>query len=338
MEPLLPIRHSQTDIFICDVFDTWKDDTASMEHPVFSLSTKPDLRIRKYEHNGNKIEVFPASQGLATIHDKDILLYLGSQLMTAINRGETPPQTLRFIAYDLLVATNRTTNNLGYHRLKAALDRITGTRIKTNIETNGERQIKNFGILDSYGIVEKSPINERMVAIEVKLSDWFYNALLGREVLKISEDYFRLRRPIERRLYELGRKHCGKKQEGWPIGLDKLKKKMGSSSSNKEFKRLIKKVSESNHLPDYTISIEGENVIFKQRHTPKPFYANTNLPEKLDGQTFKGQLIIDRVRAMGRGCPYSLYYEFKTWNEVNETILENWQAAFLGFCRKKLTD
>jgi hypothetical protein len=52
--PLLPVRHPNQDLFICDVLDAIpKDDMASMEHPVFSLSTKPDNRMRRYEHNGN---------------------------------------------------------------------------------------------------------------------------------------------------------------------------------------------------------------------------------------------------------------------------------------------
>src|SRR3546814_9837932 len=55
--PLLPVRHPNQDLFICDVLDAIpKDDMASMEHPVFSLSTKPDNRTRRYEHNGNVIE------------------------------------------------------------------------------------------------------------------------------------------------------------------------------------------------------------------------------------------------------------------------------------------
>ena len=77
-EPLLPDRHKQRDFFTCDIFDSYKDDTASMEHPVFSLSTTPDFRVLTYENNGNSIEIKPSYTGLATIYDKDILLYLAS--------------------------------------------------------------------------------------------------------------------------------------------------------------------------------------------------------------------------------------------------------------------
>ena len=48
--PLLPDRHPQREVFICDIIDAApKGDLSSMEHPVFSLSTKPDMRPRRYE-------------------------------------------------------------------------------------------------------------------------------------------------------------------------------------------------------------------------------------------------------------------------------------------------
>jgi hypothetical protein len=57
MKHLLPERHPTYDLFICDVLDAIpKDDMASMEHPIFSLSTKPDMRELHYEHNGNTFE------------------------------------------------------------------------------------------------------------------------------------------------------------------------------------------------------------------------------------------------------------------------------------------
>jgi hypothetical protein len=48
--PLLPVRHER-DFFVCDVFDAaLKGDSASMEHPIFSLSKKPDMKTRRYEN------------------------------------------------------------------------------------------------------------------------------------------------------------------------------------------------------------------------------------------------------------------------------------------------
>ena len=62
-----------------------------MEHPMFALSKKPDLKPRKYEHSGNSIAITPSVKGLATIWDKDILIYAVSQLVGGINQ-KPPPQ------------------------------------------------------------------------------------------------------------------------------------------------------------------------------------------------------------------------------------------------------
>ena len=41
---LLPERHPNLDFFVLDITDAVpKDDLASMEHPLFSLATKPDM-------------------------------------------------------------------------------------------------------------------------------------------------------------------------------------------------------------------------------------------------------------------------------------------------------
>src|SRR6516225_6423847 len=85
---LLPDRHPVRDFFIPDILN-WalKDDRHSMEHPFFSLSKKPDLEIRRYQHNGISITVVPSAMGIATIWDKDILIYAVSQLVEALNQN-----------------------------------------------------------------------------------------------------------------------------------------------------------------------------------------------------------------------------------------------------------
>jgi hypothetical protein len=68
MKPLLPVRHASLEFFDCNIFDAlryFKDDMASMEHPFFSLSTKPDMRKLHYEHNGNTITIKPSADGLS---------------------------------------------------------------------------------------------------------------------------------------------------------------------------------------------------------------------------------------------------------------------------------
>ena len=237
---VLPIHHPKQNMFICDFGDVIpKSDIASMEHPLFSLSTKPDIKARHYEHNGNIVDIFPSVLGLATIHDKDILIYCISQLMAGINRGEEPSRKIRFKAHDLLVTTNRQTGGEAYTRFRAALKRLKGTSIETNIKTNGQQIIKGFGLIDNYEVIVENYETKRMIELEITLSEWLYHSVIGQDVLSISRDYFRLRKPIERRVYEIARKHCGL-QKKWHIKLKNLHKKVGSSSSIGKFKLTLK--------------------------------------------------------------------------------------------------
>src|SRR5271167_4092639 len=84
--------------------------------------------------------------------------------------------------------TNRHTGGGDYDQLQKAFERLSGTRITTDIRTNGIRQREGFGIIDSWKIIEKNPNDGKMVAIEIRLSDWMYNAILGKEVLTLSRD------------------------------------------------------------------------------------------------------------------------------------------------------
>ena len=151
MSSLLPERHPVRDFFVLDVFDvTLRSDIGSMEHPVFSLSTKPDTRALLYEHDGTKIEIIPGVRGLPSVFDKDVLIYCISKLMHLKNAGKPIGPKVRLTTHDLLVSTNRPTNNLGYERLEASLERLAGTVIKTTIETGEEATVSGFALISSF--------------------------------------------------------------------------------------------------------------------------------------------------------------------------------------------
>lgn len=260
-------RHAQRDFFIADLSDiSPKGDLASMEHPLFALKAG-DKRIREYKRGTTSLQVQPGAYGCATIHDKDVWIYCISQLVEAMNRGRDDiGRTVRFTAYDFLVATNRSTDGDSYKRLGDALNRLAGTRIETNIETDGYRERSGFGLIDAWHVIERDRHDDRMVAIEVELPRWLYRSIEARHILTMSRDYFRLRRPLDRRLYELARKHCGA-QATWRISLATLYEKSGSSASLREFRRLVKALVGTNDLPDYQVAIDSETdmIIFARR-------------------------------------------------------------------------
>lgn len=262
---LIRVRHPNRDFFLADLFDyALKDDGASMEAPIFTLSTKPDLSIWQWtSKDGNKsVRVAPSVLGRATQHDKDVLIYVVSQLTEALNRGrdDAKNRTVRFTVYDFLVTTNRRTDGESYKRLHEAFERLAGTRISTDIKTGGQRTREGFGIIDRWKIIEKSQTDERMIAVEVTLSEWLYNAVSAFEVLTIHPDYFRLRKPLARRLYEIARKHCGH-QTQWTISLDLLQAKAGSKSTLKEFRRAVRQIEADDSLPEYRFVVGHDDKV-----------------------------------------------------------------------------
>lgn len=333
--PLLPDRHPTQDFFVCDIFDAVpKGDMASMEHPVFSLSTKPDRRQRRYELQDRFVEITPSVLGLATIHDRDILIYCISQLIAAANEGREITSKVRFKAYDLLIATNRMTNGQAYEALKSALERLRGTTISTNIITGGVEQLDVFGLIDRAKIVRQSR-EGRMQEIEVELSDWVFNAIRSNEVLTLHRDYFRLRKPLERRIYELARKHCGTKTE-WRIGLKRLQNKCGSSSSVREFKRLVQGIvasdAEHDHMPDYGIRLEADQVVFINKGSMRIREEGADSYEAplLSSKAYETA----RTEAPGWDI-YHLEQEWRDWMaDGGLDAPKNPEQAFVGFCRK----
>lgn len=330
--PLLPDRHPQGDFFVCDIFDAApKGDIGSMEHPIFSLSTRPDTRPRLYEHNGITVEVKPSSDGLATVHDRDVLIFCISQIVRGMNDGKEPQQAVRFQASDLLKATNRMLTGRGYDLLKTAMERLAGTRISTNITTGGQEVFETFGLIERARIVRETR-DGRMQEIEIKLSDWVFNAIKAQEVLTLSRDYFRLRKPLERRIYELARKHCGKQRE-WKVGLETLQKKCGSGSSQREFRRLVMSITDEDekhsHMPDYEVRFDNEtDMLHVRSRGPISSFAilGTAVIPVLDPEVYE----LAREAAPG----WDVRYIEAEWRAWATELPRNPEMAFLGFCRK----
>lgn len=332
--PLLPDRHPQRDLFVCDIVDAVpKGDMTSMENPVFTLSTKPDMKARKYQRGENWISVAPSRVGLATVHDRDVLIYCISQCMAALNDGRQVNRRLRFKAYDLLVATNRQTSGRGYELLKDALRRLQGTQIETNLRQGGKEYFKVFGLIDSAEIVKETR-DGRMQDIEITLSDWVFDAIENNHVLTLNRQYFKLRKPLERRLYEIARKHCGA-QSAWKVGLELLRDKCGSNSTVKEFRRLIGKIidddDEFNHMPDYTFTIDGDNVLVK----PKKETRQAALPFGVSALRLAADTHEDARRLAPGWDMRNLEGEWRSWVIDKGISVKNPDKHFLSFCKKR---
>lgn len=333
---LLPDRYPQQDLFICDVADAvLKDVMQHMEHPFYSLSKKPETNVRRYEHNGNWLEVVPSVKGLATIYDKDILIYAISQIMAKLKHGEKVGKRVRINSFEFLTFTNRGTGGKDYKALVESLERLRGTTISTNIRTGEEEQIDTFGLIESSSVRRKFGLDGRLLWVEVSLSDWVFNAIRNQEVLTLHPDYFRLRKPMERRIYELARKHCGQQRQ-WRCGVDILFKKSGSKSPLKHFRYLLKDVAENDHLPDYSIEIEEgtDVVLFTNRGTMHE--AASQVAAELTSSVRLSSDAFEQAREVSHGWDvYYLEREWRSWMaDGGLDAPKNPDKAFIGFCRK----
>jgi plasmid replication initiation protein len=222
-----------------------------------------------------------------------------------------------------LAATHRETSGDGYRRLREAFERLSGTRIVTNIATGGVESTRGFGLIDAWEILRRTR-GGRMILVTVTVSDWIYRSVLSRSVLTLHRDYFRLRKPIERRVYEIARKHCGGKAE-WRIEIETLLKKSGSTSPRRVFRRMIRDMAEEDGLPDYSLELAAGDVVRVRARAP------AGEGPRLDPEVHA------RARTAAPGWdPYWLEAEWlRMWRASGRPVLHSPEAAFLAFVRAR---
>ena len=226
-----------------------------------------------------------------------------------------------------MVSFCRETSGDAYRRLRESFERLAGTRITTNIVTGEEETTTGFGLIERWEIVRKTR-GGRMISVAVTLSDWLYRAVLSKSVLTLSRDYFRLRKPLERRIYELARKHCGR-QPGWTVSVETLLKKSGSASPRRVFRKMLRDMIEADHLPDYEMREEPGDLI---RFTPRSGLIELDVPPP--------SLSLDALEEARRLMPgadvYGLEAEWRAvWVRSGAPRLRKPDAAFLGWVRKR---
>ena len=280
--------------------------------------------------------------GLATVHDRDILIYCISQCMAALNEGREISRVLRFRAHELLQVTNRSTGKRGYKLFDDALRRLQGTQIETNITTGGKEEMDLFSFIDRARTVKETR-DGRMEAIEITLSDWVFNAIneKGQDILTISRDYFRLRKPLERRLYEIARKHCGR-NPFWRFKVETLHERTGSTSTLSEFRRMIKTIIDDNkkydHIPDYTFELENDVVTMKPRPEFLERYKGPKQSGSVDKIFLTTQAYENARKIAGGWDVYFLEEEWRSMLGQKEEVPDRPDGSFVGFVRWYVTE
>lgn len=336
-------------VYLADFTDSaLKDVVGHMEFPTYGMTTtKPGHEVT-YSYKDIHVELTSGKYGLPTMHDKGVMIYIISQFMRIKKEGGQPGYYLRLKINDALKFCKRSTCGEGYKSLMRSLDRLTSTYIKTNIPAmkKGGRsatETRRFHMLERADSVHHFDDEDRRLDyVEIKISDWLYDAIKDNNVLTLSPLYFDLT-PNERRVYELARKHVGTKKK-FSLKYETLYRKSGTTTTKARYKYHIKKMAESDELPDYHMMFEQrhdkktgakiEYVVFINRNTvpgsdPEDEPAFTSLhPETVEviKTTFKG-LTTDDI--------YMLAGQFAHEQARSKKKLYNFESQFMGYLISK---
>jgi plasmid replication initiation protein len=255
------------------------------EFPFFALTKRAQMEPMAFESDTARIEINPSKTGVATIYDKEILLYIASLMVDRLENGETIDRTISFTANDLFRMTKTNASARSYASLKASLNRLQGTQIITNIETGGEGSDSAFSWLLKADIkYTRLPNGERRVRhVEVMLCDWLHRAILtDRRIAAYHDDFFKLG-PIERRLYELAKFNCVDGASFEADAVD-LAGRVGCSlepRSIENFRRTLREVAKNQSLPEYSLALTDAKLPGSGSGRPKMSTLVTITP--LDG-------------------------------------------------------
>ncbi|WP_069337690.1 replication initiator protein A [Sphingobium yanoikuyae] len=290
---------SQGDLFTLDspLHGEVRGERSIMAFPFFGLSKVAQKEPIEYHADGVSIEILPGKLGVATIYDKEIVLYIASLMIAKIRDGEPVGQDFMFTAHDFFRVTGTSQSARSYTRLSEALQRLQGTQIRTNIEAGGEGEEGFFSWLPEAKLsyVRGRGGERRLKAVRVRLCDWLYRAIkLDQRILAYHHDYFSLG-PIERRVYELARSHCDG-ENPYEVDIGVLRRQVGSTDTAPRFKYILKGIAEADQLPEYHVALTDEI-------TPRPADA----PKRRGGRReVRTRVIITPRSHRVRSLPLSL--------------------------------
>lgn len=291
---------TQMDLFAAHFTDIpTRDQRDLMERPFFSLAKRPRKKPIDYKSGDVEVLVSPnAEYGIATIWDADVLIWAATQIREALDRDKECGRKLTFQPYNLLKGICRNTSGRSYDELRQALNRLTGTLVKTSIRAKGKTRHATFHWLEGWEeLVDEE--SGRTIEMALTLPDWLFEGIVDQGgVLRIHNDYFKLSGGIQRFLYRVARKHAGNQPHGWSFTMRQLHEKSGSLAKPWDFAIDVRKAVAADNLPEYTMSLfrneQNDQVVSFQKRDPAFMIEQQSAPASLRGRQSKARRKRDR--------------------------------------------
>ena len=125
--------------------------------------------------------------------------------------------------------------------------------------------IEKFSILESFNELNKDD-TVNGYNLELTISKKVFFEITADNVLTVHQEYFQIRKPILRRVYEIGKKHLGNKSS-MKMNVRTLKNKCGSEMKYlKEFLYYLKKeIINKSIYSEFKVALDGDSVIFEKK-------------------------------------------------------------------------
>jgi plasmid replication initiation protein len=277
---MVRIQHGQLDLFLASASDVApKEHQDLMARNWFSLAKQKRVEPIHHTYGDNWVKITGNPKyGLATIYDNDILLFVISQYMAAVNNGMATGRVFRFTAYEYFKFTGKKRlGGKGYSDLWKSLERLHHTFVETNISIDGRQRLHSFSWLSEIKQMREGNAHR---GYEIVIPDWLYESVVNKKmVLTLDDGYFDIRGGLERWLYMFARKSSGYQSQGWAESLHSIYLKSGSRSSFVEFKRAVKRIIDKGSILGYTVEQLEYPSRIKARQTGLYFLRDNELAQ-----------------------------------------------------------
>ena len=168
----------QFDLFIASASEVSpKEHRDLMARNWFSLAKQKRTEPIQHTFGENWVKITgDDSYGIATIFDNDVLLFVISQYMSAINNNIPTGRRFQFTGYEYFkfIGKNKF-GGKGYDDLWRALERLHHTFVETNIRMDNSNRHHSFNWLSEIKQVKDGNTHK---GYEIVIPDWLYESVV----------------------------------------------------------------------------------------------------------------------------------------------------------------
>ena len=231
-----------------------------MAYPYFALTKQKRTKALHFVNQTGDIEIRVEgfeSYGIANIHDADILLWLATEIRRHYERTGEVIYRVLFSPHKMLKQIGRGKGGAQIKRLPRALKRLSTTHIETTIRTEHQEDARGFHWLSGWHTSVNRKTGEPTKLWSATVSGWLVQGIIqDHNILTLNPDYYSLTSGLEKRLYQIARKHAGKQSFGFVMSMETLHAKVGSGDELRHFAHEVRRIAkEHGHLLDYQLSV-----------------------------------------------------------------------------------